>query len=130
MPTPLERLRHHVSGAIERGEATPIAAIETPFVTLIADRAADYDGAPEGARYPLLHVTFQEESYDATCIAVQTLVDALPGMFAGDELRVQFIHARPHLSATWQGVMPSRAAAPSDADWREFLNAVHGGTRP
>jgi hypothetical protein len=28
--TPLERLRHHVTGAIERGEAEPVVEIATP----------------------------------------------------------------------------------------------------
>jgi hypothetical protein len=33
--TPIKRLRHHVSGAIARGEATPIT--ERPRVTLMTD---------------------------------------------------------------------------------------------
>lgn len=34
MPNPLERLRHHVSGAIARGEAEPIVEQPTPTVAL------------------------------------------------------------------------------------------------
>jgi hypothetical protein len=110
-----------------------------PFVTLIADRKADYDGAGPEERYPLLHITFMEESYDSTCLAIQTIVDALPSLHAGDEMRVQFIHARPEYSSTWEGEMPSRHEATgicrSEASerallWREFVRDVYCGTRP
>lgn len=37
MPTPLEMLRHHVSGAIARGEAQPIVAVETPQSAIVLE---------------------------------------------------------------------------------------------
>ena len=33
--TPLQKLRHHVSGAIERGEAIAIVEQPTPYVALV-----------------------------------------------------------------------------------------------
>jgi hypothetical protein len=112
--------------------------VEQPFVTLIADRLANDPHLDADLRYSLLHIAFKEESYDATCIAIQHVVDALPGMFAGDEVRVQFVHARPEYSATWEGVMPSRYEVEDRAfdregpvqGWRDFVGEVYAGTKP
>lgn len=76
-----------------------------------------------------LNIAFDEASYDHTCVALQGLIDTFPSMVAGDNVTVEFIHARERYSATFSGVMPRNERNAGWPEWAEFVHKVRMATR-
>lgn len=88
--TPLERLKHHVTGAIERGEGTAIEAVVTPKHTLSLDNVYK--------RVDALKRELEEQRV-ATNAPGNPYISALGGKIAGAEeiLSIPIVKAAPEM---------------------------------
>jgi len=74
MTNPLDRLRYYVSGAIERGEATPIVAVEYPPRPCQCEHASHFPDMPQYD--PTQHAYFMASAGNREAIFVGPVCDA------------------------------------------------------